>query len=241
MLTIRYETLDVGPQDLVLDLGCGAGRHSYEAARWGSAVVAVDMDAGVLKQVRDVAASFVADEESAGRPIGSIACAAGDGLRLPFPDGSFDRAIVSEVLEHIEHDEAALAEVARVVRLGGAIAVSVPRAWPERICWMLSRQYHSNAGGHVRIYRRGQLLAKIRRAGFEVAASHHAHALHTPYWWLRCAVGSDREDHRLVKAYHRLLVWDIERKSPPVRLLERAANPVIGKSLVVYARKAGPS
>ena len=39
----------------------------------------------------------------------------------------------------------------------------------------------------------------------------HAHGLHSPYWWLKCAVGVDNDDHPLVKAYHQVLVWDIMR------------------------------
>jgi len=42
----------------------------------------------------------------------------------------------------------------------------------------------------VRIYRRRELVARCRRAGLRVVGSHHAHALHSPYWWLKCAVGS---------------------------------------------------
>ena len=66
---------------------------------------------------------------------------------------------------------------------------------------------------------------------------HHAHALHSPYWWLKCAVGVHDDDHPLASAYHKLLVWDIMRKPAVTRLADRALNPVIGKSLVVYATK----
>jgi len=72
---------------------------------------------------------------------------------------------------------------------------------------------------------------------FEVGGHHHAHGLHSPYWWLKCTVGVDRDDHPLARAYHRLLVWDIMRHPPVTRLAERALNPVIGKSIVMYARK----
>ena len=66
------------------------------------------------------------------------------------------------------------------------------------------------------------------------------HALHTPYWWLRCAVGKLRDDdHPLVRLYHRLLVWDIAKAPLATRLPDRLLNPVLGKSLVVYARKPG--
>ena len=67
--------------------------------------------------------------------------------------------------------------------------------------------------------------------------AHHAHALHAPYWWLKCAVGVDKGEHPLVKGYHRMLVWDMMRAPRVTRLAERLLNPLIGKSLVVYLRK----
>jgi hypothetical protein len=67
---------------------------------------------------------------------------------------------------------------------------------------------------------------------------HHAHALHTGYWWLKCAVGVRDDRHPLVRAYHRVLVWDITARTPFTRVPERLLNPVLGKSLVVYCRKA---
>ncbi len=145
------------------------------------------------------------------------------------------------MLEHVADDGAVIAELTRVLRPGGTLAVTVPRWFPERVCWALSADYHAPAvpGGHVRIYRASQLAARLRVGGLRVRASHSAHALHSPYWWLRCAVGVGRDDAWAVQQYHRLLVWDITTGSRPVRLLERALNPVIGKSLVVYAEKPG--
>jgi hypothetical protein len=115
--------------------------------------------------------------------------------------------------------------------------VTVPAWLPERICWRLSDDYHNVPGGHVRIYTRPELEAKLRRAGLAVSGHHHAHGLHSPYWWLKCAVGVGDDDHPLARAYHRLLVWDIMQRPAPTRLAERALNPLIGKSLVLYARK----
>ena len=73
---------------------------------------------------------------------------------MPFPDGAFDRVIAAEVLEHIPADQAAMAEIARVLRPGGLLAVTVPAWLPERICWRLSDDYHNVPGGHVRIFTR---------------------------------------------------------------------------------------
>ena len=75
-----------------------------------------------------------------------------------------------------------------MLRPGGVAAITVPTWLPERICWRLSDDYHNVPGGHVRIFTRRELEAKLERAGLAVGGHHHAHALHSPYWWLKCAV-----------------------------------------------------
>jgi SAM-dependent methyltransferase len=146
--------------------------------------------------------------------------------------------IASEVIEHIPDDEAALAEFNRVLKPGGRLAVSVPREWPERVCWFLSHDYHDDAGGHVRIYREQQLRGKLHAAGFAVWGRHHAHALHSPYWWLRCALGVRKEDAGLPRLYHGLLAWQIRSAPTFLDAVEHALDPMMGKSLVVYATSA---
>jgi SAM-dependent methyltransferase len=176
-------------------------------------------------------AMAAADQAPAGTAFGVVRA---DALALPFPDASFDHVIASEVLEHISADQVAIAEIARVIRPGGTLAVSVPRWFPERVCWSLSRPYHDRPGGHVRIYRGHQLRARLAAAGVRVTGVDHVHALHTPYWWLRCLVGPDEDRAWPVRQYHRLLVWEIVRRPRLLRLCERALDPVLGKSLVVY-------
>ena len=231
MLTVDFDRLEVGAAVRVLDLGCGQGRHAFEAVRRGAAVVAVDKEPAHCKDTAGVLAAL-------GGPGPGWAVAA-DGLSLPFPDASFDRVIAAEVLEHVVDDRRAIAELARVVRPGGRLAVTVPRWFPERVCWALAEDYHAPAvpGGHVRIYRRTQLIARLGAAGLTFVGAHHAHALHSPYWWLKCAVGLADDQAGPVRLYHRFLVWDIERAHPWVRAAERILDPVLGKSLVVYAEK----
>jgi ubiquinone/menaquinone biosynthesis C-methylase UbiE len=235
MLTVDFARLPIRPGTRLLDLGCGAGRHAFEAARRGARVVALDMSAQELDQVAAVAAAM---NEAGEIPAGaSIRTSHGDATAMPFEDEAFDVVIAAEVMEHIPTDQAAMEEVARVLRPGGVAAVTVPAWLPERICWLLSDDYHNVPGGHVRIFTRYELETKLTRAGLLVGGHHHAHALHSPYWWLKCAVGVHDDNHPLASTYHKLLVWDIMRKPAVTRLADQALNPLIGKSLVVYATK----
>ncbi|MHB8670758.1 MAG: class I SAM-dependent methyltransferase [Acidimicrobiales bacterium] len=235
MLTVDYDRLGVRPGDRLLDLGCGAGRHAFEAHRRGAQVVACDRSGEEVAGARTVLEAMTTKGEA---PAGALGAAVGgDALALPFADGAFDRVIAAEVLEHIDDDGGALRELARVLRPGGTMAVTVPAWLPERLCWALSRQYHSIPGGHLRIYRRAELGQRLREAGLAETGAGHAHALHAPYWWVRCAVGVGNESHLLARAYHRFLVWDMTAAWPAVRLVEKALNPLIGKSLVLYASK----
>ena len=219
MLTADYDRLGLRSGDLVLDLGCGFGRHAYEALRRGASVVACDLGVDELRQVRAVAGvmhdagQVVPTDAGVGTVV--LETTNGDARRLPFADGAFDRVIASEVMEHIDDDDTAMAELTRVLRPGGTIAVTVPSLFPEKVCWSLSEDYHAPkvAGGHVRIYRRQQIVTMLRAAGTVPTGHHRAHALHSPYWWLRCLVGPNQPitDSRLVTLYHRLLSWDIEK------------------------------
>ncbi|HEV1997337.1 MAG TPA: class I SAM-dependent methyltransferase [Candidatus Dormibacteraeota bacterium] len=235
MLTIDFDRLGIGPGTRVLDLGCGMGRHSHEALRRGAAVTAADLDRKALEHVEAVAtAMHEAGEVTAG---GSLEVAVANALDLQFTDNSFDVVIVSEVFEHIQEDQAGMAEVRRVLRPGGVGAVTVPRYLPEAVCWLISTEYHSNEGGHVRIYQGDVLRQRLRHAGLSVSGSAHAHALHSPYWWVKCAVGVRRDEALPARLYHRFLVYDMMRRPAWSRALEAALNPLLGKSLVVYVEK----
>jgi SAM-dependent methyltransferase len=142
------------------------------------------------------------------------------------------------VLEHIGPYRAVLAEIRRVLKPGGALVASVPRYWPEWICWALSDAYHANEGGHVRIFRAAELERDIEALGFRRYRRHWAHALHSPFWWLKCLLWERRDESRLIALYHRLLVWDLMERPRLTRWLEALLNPVMGKSVVMYFEKA---
>ena len=235
MLTVDFDQFPVGKGDRVLDMGCGGGRHAFALYRRGADVVALDMSE---KDLVEVDAMFRA-MELAGECTegGSATTVRGDAYALPFEDSSFDRIVAAEIMEHLPEDELAMAELFRVARPGALIAVTVPRWGPEKINWALSDDYHNVEGGHIRIYRGSELRAKLEATGLEFTGTHHAHGLHAPYWWLKCAVGVRNDSNPLVKAYHQLLVWDMVKQPLATRLAEKLLQPVVGKSLVVYFRK----
>ena len=239
MLTVDFDRLGIGYGTKVIDVGCGAGRHSFEAYRRGADVVAFDQDADELSNV-DTMFRAMADAREV--PLSARAeTVVGDALALPYPDGTFDCVIASEILEHVPADDAVIDELIRVLKVGGSLAVTVPRWLPERLCWLLSDDYHSNEGGHIRIYRADRLRAKIGDRGMTFTHGHHFHALHAPFWWLKCLVGVDNADHPAVVAYHKMLVWDMIRRPLLTRLAESTLNPLIGKSVALYFEKPVPA
>jgi SAM-dependent methyltransferase len=232
MLTVDFDRLGIGPSTKVIDVGCGAGRHAFEAYRRGADVIAFDRDAAEVQGVQII---LTAMAEAGEAPASASAEAVvGDVLALPYADETFDCVIASEILEHIPDDNAAIAELIRVLKVGGMLAVTVPRWFPERVCWWLSDEYHSNEGGHVRIYRASELRSRLLGAGLRLTHTHHAHGLHSPFWWLKCAVGVSHSDHPAVSAYHKLLVWDLTSRPRITRVAEAVLNPLVGKSVAMY-------
>ncbi|MGA9275309.1 class I SAM-dependent methyltransferase [Ilumatobacter sp.] len=237
MLTIRFDRLDLQPRDRILDVGAGFGRHVFECARRGADVVALDYAHDEVVETRATLGAMVdSGEIDIERFKGVLR---GDATKLPFADASFDKVITSEVLEHIQDDVTAISEMVRVLKPGGTFAATVPAWAPEKINWMLSDEYHApkSVGGHVRIYSKTELAAKLRSSGLELRGTHRAHALHSPYWWLKCAVGPRNDDHPMVEKYRSFLEWDIVEQPTSTRLADKMLSPVLGKSIVFYGHK----
>ena len=241
MLTIKFDKLGLAPGDRVLDVGAGFGRHVFECARRGADVVALDYAEDEVVQTRATLGAMVAAGDIDVERFKGVL--RGDATKLPFDDGAFDVVITSEVLEHIQDDVAAISEMVRVLKPGGMFAATVPAWLPEKINWMLSDEYHApiSVGGHVRIYSATELKAKLVTAGLDPRGQHRAHALHSPYWWLKCAVGPTNDDHPLVTKYREFLEWDIMTQPRSTKIAEKVLSPALGKSIVLYGHKRATS
>lgn len=235
MITVDFHCLNLPAGSRILDIGCGSGRHVAAAyALDRAAVVGADANVQDLMHAR----SRLQFHDMVGEHgNGCWSLNAADITRLPFADAAFDLVICSEVLEHIPAHHQAMAEMVRVLKPGRPLVVSVPRRWPESLCWRLSRQYRCMPGGHVRIYDAGELIRHIEARGVKHWRTHFAHSLHSPYWWLKCLLGVEREQLWPVRLYHRFLTWDIMRHPRFTKALDRWFNPLMGKSVVLYFHK----
>ncbi|MBM4312536.1 MAG: class I SAM-dependent methyltransferase [Deltaproteobacteria bacterium] len=232
MLTVDFREISLKAGMRVLDAGCGGGRHLCEAmGKSGVSCVGVDLNWADLCRTKGFL-SLMDQRQSGGWIV-----ARADVTRLPFSDDSFDAVICSEVLEHVVDSRRAITELLRVLKPMGDLVITVPRFLPERICWALSRAYHHEPGGHIRIYKKGELLNLLKEAGADCRRIRYRHGLHAPYWWLRCLVGHKNEKFPLVKAYRTFLEWGIVRRSSLTAAMDRILNPLIGKSIIFYMKK----
>ncbi len=231
--TIDFDKLRLSDNDRILDLGCGEGRHAITAYMLKNVEsVGIDLSLDDLQTTQERYGEFF-DPDNIGK---SLVISVANGYQLPFADNTFDKVICSEVLEHIPDYKAVLSEIERVLKPGGIFGASVPRYFPEWVCWKISDAYHEVEGGHLRIFRANHLMRDIEDYGFINYDQHHAHSLHVPYWWLKCLFWREEgeEEASIVKGYHQFLIWDLMKQPKLTFWLDKILNPLIGKSVVMY-------
>lgn len=166
-----FEWIDPQDDDFILDIPCGRGFY-LNMLRYVSQcrLVGADLDSDVIRKA----------QANVGH-LPDLQLHHASVYDLPYPDGTFDAVILSEVLEHLEDDVAALKQVWRVLKPGGVVAITVPNAnypflW-DPINWTLEHGFNRRirngllAGiwaNHVRLYQRDALYMAVLDAGFIV-------------------------------------------------------------------------
>ena len=231
MLTVDFRRLPLAQRDLVLDAGCGEGRHVFECFRHDCSVLGMALSHNSLLKARYVLGQMRERREAKGR----VLLLRGDALRFPFPDGTFDKIICAEVIEHVDDEHRGIAELARILKTRGKIAVTVPTLFTEHLYDKLSQEYFRTPGGHVRKVVPKALARSMEENGLQVYAVGFAHAFHSPYWMLRCLCGFHDEKTIIPLVYRKFL--HLALFSKPLRVSEKLCNYFFPKSIILYAQK----
>lgn len=155
------------PGEVIVDLGCSTGYllRDLRGARPRAQLIGVDL--------------IVSGLQTAHRQVPDARLLQADVCALPLDDASVDMAVSANLLEHVPDDEAALAELRRVLTPGALAVLVVPTA-PS------TYDYYDRFLGHVRRYARGELAAKARSAGLEVIEDAHLGSiLFGPFWLVK--------------------------------------------------------
>ena len=233
MLTFNLKKHKLNQKGVMLDVGCGEGRHIFGVMQDYPLMrcIGLDMDKPSLKKAEEGYEYFKSISKAGAQFL------KGSAYSLPFPDESFDLIVCSEVLEHLHEYNNAVREMHRVLKPGGKFYASVPATWPEKICWKLSKEYQNQPGGHLRVFNQSGLISEIKESGFKFLSSEKFHSIHSPYWWLRCLFWSTQDKNFLVKLYKKMLERHILKKPFFLNLIDRILNPLMGKSFSMYFEK----
>ena len=118
----------------------------------------------------------------------------------------------------------------------GVVTKEKPSA-KSRTIYRLSKEYQNMPGGHVRIFRKSNILKVMQDHNFSFIQSEKYHAFHSAYWWLRCIFWKTQENNFLVKVYKKILERHILKNTPIMDVIEKLLNPILGKSISFYFKK----
>ncbi len=163
---------------VLLDFGCGNGAQTLLFGNDFPVIIGLDIGIGLLGELRGGAVK---------RGLSDVILPVNyDGDNIPLADGSVDFAVSFEVIEHVKREAPVLAELARVIRPGGTLALSAPNRWwifethganLPLLPWnrvpffsWLPKKIHDR-WARARIYTRKEICRKVAGAGFEILDS----------------------------------------------------------------------
>lgn len=168
------EGLDLKKGEKILEVGCGNGYYLSLLNRLGLKInlAGIDTDKAALKD----AVKFVGNKK--------VRLILADASKIPFASNTFDRIVMSEVIEHVENEGKVLKEAYRVLKEGGILTLTTcnldyPFFW-DPINWILQHFFstHIKSGfwagiwnQHTRLYKSSQIESLIKNASFKIEKS----------------------------------------------------------------------
>lgn len=224
-----FRGMPIGVDDVVVDVGCGAGVNSVFCARRGAHVYAIDREPQVIREVR----ARLSVEGS-----GTHTVLVSDANPLPLNDGMATRVICTEVLQHVDDPQKMLAELFRVGASGALYLLSVPGALQEGLQEkVLPPAYREQPGGAVRVIARDELAQWVREAGL-VVMEHTQHGFFWSIWWALfwgCEVELYDPAHPVLD--HWTAAWQALLDMPQGHRLKQQLDEFMPISQIIVARK----
>lgn len=149
------------PDSLLVDCGAGTGRFAQEASKSCKVIAVDDHDESI---------------EIARRHLGADAVRRGSCTAIPLASGTADIVTALDVIEHVEDDRRAVAEMLRILKPGGVIVITVPAFQALWSDWDVALH-------HFRRYRRPALRSLLAEAGFELVRCDYINVLAFPAVW----------------------------------------------------------
>jgi len=235
-----FSGFPISSEDIVLDVGCGAGAATLWAAKQGAEVIFVDVVEEKIELLREQVQHISA------RGATGIVC---DSTPLPIPDGTASRIMALEVLEHVEDPAKMLQELVRVGQPGSLYLLSVPDARGENIQKTIAPDAYFAPPNHIHIFERDDFARLVEDAGLEVER-HTTYGFFWSLWtmfywaWARSnGIELRGESLDVVNPpYPPLLddwtkVWHTLIQMPEAAPLKHALDDLLPKSQLIVARK----
>jgi len=232
---VQFDVMDgfaIGPDDTVVDVGCGAGVGCRYAGMAGAAVVGLDVEPGLVRE---------ADEAMRGVPARSWRGIVSGGDPIPLPDGTATVVLCTEVLEHVDDPPRFVAELARIGRPGARYLISVPDPASEDLMRQIAPPWYWRPPFHRRVFSRPDLDALLAAAGLKVERRELQGFHVTMRWlfWSTLGVGPYDPGDGAPVLTHWDAAWDAFAGASGTAPLIRALDRVLPKSQVVLAVKPG--
>ncbi|WEJ72386.1 class I SAM-dependent methyltransferase [Pseudomonas sp. PSE14] len=235
-----FKGFAIGPEDVVLDVGCGGGGATLFCARQGASVIFTDSEA---EKVEALAGKVGETPARAARGIVS------DSLPLPLDDATASRIVALEMLEHVEQPGAILSELNRVGQPGALYFLSVPAPQSETLQRGVAPDSHFQPPNHINVFSEADFGALVREAGLEIV-SRHAYGFFWTLWMMIYWTTGKADGQSFEGATHDLLappysplleewsqLWLKTISLPGGELLREKLDAALPKTQIILARK----
>jgi SAM-dependent methyltransferase len=223
---------EIGPDDTVVDIGCGEGACCQYAGMKGAAVIGIDVDP---LQVEKANAAMQHIPARSWKAIVDVCDP------IPLPDASASVVICTEVMEHVEDPSKFAAELVRIGKPGAQYLISVPEPFSEELMRRVAPAWYWEPPYHRHVFEHEQLDAILKEAGLKIERRDACGSYFSCRWllWMGVLKGSYAHDEAqgLMKLWDD--VWGKFMASPDAALIARGLDRTLPKSQLVLATKPG--